>query len=312
MCRRVFIVSIVLCVLALGSVPVWGQITITAEDGAPKMGVKTEYSLVTVEGSMEDALLPIGEEGGPHTWDVSALDPLLFNLVTGTLVSSILPPHMAPMAGDFPDADYVLHMEVAISLFTGEEEKGDYYFFMKRGSAVDVVLGSTDPNMPVPPGYLPEDIGLYPLSLGKAWSVTLSPGSVAGTVGPSEMQLHADAWGTAITDAGEFEVLRLAQHFEGTIRLGEAEGTIEAPLVIEVYQWMAKEVEMVAAVQETHIGPVEGVPELSEEIVQTEVFRLTALSEIDVETSVQAMTWGQVKKILDGPTFREDTPQSIE
>jgi len=301
--------SIMLWVLMLGVVPAWGQITITAEDVAPRIGTKTEYSFVTVEGSMEDALLPIGEEGGPHRWDVSVLEPALFNLVTGTLVSSILPPHMAPMAADFPDADYVLHMEAALSLFTGEEENGDSYFFMKRASGVDVVLGSTDPEMPVPPGYIPEDIGLYPLDMGKTWRVTLSPGSVAGTVGPTEMQLRVDAWGTAFTDAGAFEVLRLVQHLEGTMLLSGipgSEGEIEVPMVIEIYQWMAKEVEMVAAVQETRIGPAAEVPELSEEIVTTEVFRLTGLSEIDVElpqpTPVQAMTWGQVKNMLGSPT----------
>ena len=110
--------SVMLCVASA-----WGQITITAEDVAPRIGARTEYSMVTIMGSMEATGISVGEEGGPHAFNITAWNPAGEMISTSVMVSSILPPHAVPMAADFPDADYVLYMEMRFSPPMGGDQR---------------------------------------------------------------------------------------------------------------------------------------------------------------------------------------------
>ena len=68
------------------------------------------------------------------------------------------------------------------------------------------------------------------------------------------------------------------------------------PLVVESYHWMASGPGHMASVEEIRMGPVDGVPEVSEKRVMTHMMWLTAFAEMDVGTSVEAATWGQIKE----------------
>ncbi|MCK5328951.1 MAG: hypothetical protein KAR36_10125 [Candidatus Latescibacteria bacterium] len=300
--------SVMLCVASA-----WGQITITAEDVAPKIGTRTEYWMVTIMGSMEATGISVGEEGGPHAFNITAWNPAGEMISTSVMVSSILPPHAVPMAADFPDADYVLYMEMRFSPpMGGPEEESDYYLFMRREPAGDVMLGSSDPNIPAPSSQTQEETSIYPLTLGKEWEFTMSLSDLGMATlegvameGSLTTRGSADAWGTAITLARNFEVLRTVQTLEGTMSFSVGSGGGEMPILSEGYEWIAKELGLVASVQEIRMGPMQGVPELSEEIVITEVMWLTGFSEIDVEAMmpVQAATWGQIKGTFRSRSF---------
>ncbi len=300
--------SVLICVASA-----WGQITITAEDVAPRIGTKTAYSMVMIMGSMQTAGISIGEEGGPHAFDITAWNPAGETMSTSAMTNSILPPNAVPMAADFPDADYVLYMEMRFSsTMGGPEEESEYYLFMKRGPAGDVVLGSSDPNIPVPSSQPQEQTSIYPLTLGKKWEFTmplsdLGMSALEGMTmeGSLTTQGNADAWGTAITLAGNFEVLRTVQFLKGTMSFSVGSEGGEMPILSESIQWIAKEVGLVASAQEIRMGPMVDVPELSEEMVMTQVMWLTGFSEIDVETMmpVQAATWGQIKGTFRSRSF---------
>ena len=295
--------AVVLCVTSAR-----GQITITAEDVALRIGTRTEYSMVTIMGSMETAGITVGEEGGPHTFDMTVWKPTGEMMATSAMVYSILPPSAVPMATDFPDADYVMYVEMRFSSpMGGPEEESEYYVFMKREPAGDVMLGSNDPEIPVPSSQIQEETSIYPLTLGKEWEFTL-PLSDLGMSALEEVTMEGslttrgsvDAWGTAITLAGNFEVLRTVQTLEGTMSFAAGSEEGEMPIASESYEWIAKEVGMVASAQEIRMGPMEGVSEMSEEMVMTQVMWLTGFSEMDVEAMmpIQAATWGWIKGTL--------------
>jgi len=284
--------------IAVGVVPCWGQITITVSDAALQLGTETIYSTYTLMGAMDAAGISVGDSGGPHTSDFTAWGDGAGAMMTGTIATSVLPAETAPMAADFPDADYALYLEMEFTLLTGESQKDSGYFFMKRTPLGDVPLGGTNPEL-APFFAQIQNVAIYPLTFGKTWELTQSgeyldiflPEGMTAS-GSLSVQGHVDAWGTAITPVGTFECLRIYQHLEGTMSYGGTFGSGEMPITIESYQWLSRETGLVAMVQEIRMGPSALVPETT----VTQVMLLTSFSE--AITSVESATWGQIKKAM--------------
>ena len=284
--------------IAVGVVPCWGQITITLADVAPQVGTETVYSMYTVMGAMDAVGITLGDSGGPHTSDFTEWEDGAGAMTTGTIVTSVLPAETAPMAADFPDADYALYLGMEFTLLTGESQKDSGYFFMKRTPLGDVPLGGTNPEL-APSFAQPQDVGIYPLTFGKTWEFTQSLEYLGVSLpegmtlsGSLDVQGHVDAWGTAITPVGTFECLRIYQHLEGTMSYGGTFGSGEMPITIESYQWLSKEAGQVAMVQEIRMGPSTLLPETT----MTQVMLLTSFSQ--AITPVESATWGQIKKAM--------------
>ena len=263
-----------------------------------EIGLSTTSKMTMFEGTIEDLGVAFSQAGVNLQVDFSKEVTNDGIFMQAEIFSEILRPSDTPYEHIYPDADKVLYSH-------GEMTPEQWTYFSSEDSIEELLgiclMGMCENGIPELAKAQGLDFSLWknPLLLGDEWSFSFDESKISIAPGldvffESNYTSIVDSEGTVITPAGPFKAIRLLRMGSEIVRyddeqlnnsLGQGRSEITEQF------WLSSEGHTVVNLREEVISfaNLPGSP-----LEQTTVVVLTSIN--SVETAVNQVTWGELKK----------------